>query len=153
MNIDGIERRQDPRTEAFVPVTFSAEGVEEETPAHLLDLSSGGAAVLTTAYDAPLLGQYLDLNFEFPQNNEDGEIPIRRSETGLVVNVRNQESGVTRLGIRFLQSRGMSADLFDPREILSNHRKSQPVESLGRRWETARIFGIFNQPFATVNKA
>lgn len=151
MKTDGIERRLDPRTQAFIPITIRSEGVEKESSAHLLDLSSGGAAVLATTYDAPLLGQYVDLYFEIPENNEDGEELTPRCETGLVVNVRDQKRGVTRLGIRFLQHRGMNAGLFDPHEVLSGHRKSQPVESCGGRWNADLNFGRFNQSVALTN--
>jgi len=145
---EGIERRRDPRTQAYIPITLKMEGAGEDTPAHLLDLSNSGAAVLTTAYDAPALGDYLDLIFETPPNNEDGDAGVSRRETGLIVHIRNPERGVTRLGIRFLQHRGIGSDLFDPIEVLSGHRgtiASQPVEN---RWAAAESEG---QPALALN--
>ena len=131
---EGIERRRDPRTQAYIPITLKMEGAGEDTPAHLLDLSTSGAAVLTTAYDAPKLGEYLDLIFEAPTNNEDGEPGVSRRETGLIMHIRNPERGVTRLGIRFLQHRSIGSDLFDPIEILSSHRGNTTPEPTENRW-------------------
>lgn len=149
MNLEGIERRREPRTQAFLPITFHSEGSDDDLPAHLLDLSSGGAALLTTAYDAPALGQYLDLHFEITPNNENGDDPIRRRETGMVVNLRAQGRGVTRLGVRFMQHRGISSDLFDPLEVLSDYRKHGPSSNVPSRWETARNFDRLPQVAAT----
>lgn len=151
MNLDGIERRSDPRTPAYTPITFRCEGQEQEMPAHLLDLSNGGAAVLATTYDAPLVGQYLDLHFAVRKDDENGEESIRRRETGLVVNARDSMRGVIRLGIRFVRHRGMNAELFDPIEILSDHRKTGSTESSSGRWSTARHFDRLSLPSATSN--
>ena len=140
MNFDGIERRTDSRTQAFVPITMCCEGTNDDMPAHLLDLSSSGAAVLTTAYDAPEIGQYLDLHFKLRRNDEDGEDPEDHRETGLVVNTRNPERGMTRLGIRFVRHRAVGADLFDPHQMLSDHRKFLPTDGVNDRWHTARNF-------------
>ncbi len=134
---EGIERRRDPRTQAYIPITLKMEGAHEDTPAHLLDLSTSGAAVLTTAYDAPKLGEYLDLIFETPTNNEDGQPRVSRRETGLIMHVRNPERGVTRLGIRFLQHRSIGSDLFDPIEILSSQRESITPKQTEDRWAAA----------------
>ena len=131
---EGIERRRDPRTQAYIPITLKMEGTGEDTPAHLLDLSTSGAAVLTTAYDSPKLGEYLDLIFETPTNNEDGQPGVSRRETGLIVHIRNPERGVTRLGIRFLQHRSIGSDLFDPIEVLSGHRGNTVSKPTENRW-------------------
>lgn len=152
MKFKPLERRSDPRTQAFVPVTFCCQDDDGDTPAHLLDLSCGGAAVLTTAYNAPAIGQYLDLRFEVP-NSDGGAESGRRRETGIVVNTRNPERGITRVGIRFLQHRDVGGDLFDPIEILSTYRKRVPIEKQAGRWETVRGFeaACACPPDATVN--
>lgn len=139
MEFDQLERRKDPRTQAFVPVTLCCHDAEENTPAHLLDLSCGGAGVMTTAYNAPAVGQYLDLRFEMP-NNDGGSESDCRQETGIVVNLRRPERGIARAGIRFLQHRDASGDLFDPKEVLSTYRKRVPIKEQMGRWETARGF-------------
>ena len=131
---EGIERRRDPRTQAYIPITLKMEGADEGTPAHLLDLSNSGAAVLTTAYDSPELGEYLDLIFDYPTKNEDGEPGVSRRETGLIVHIRTPERGVTRLGIRFLQHRSIGSDLFDPMQVLSGHRGTIVTKPTENRW-------------------
>jgi len=146
----GIERRSDPRTRAYIPITLKMEGADEDTPAHLLDLSNSGAAVLTTAYDAPRLGEYLDLIFDSPANDEDGEPSLSRRETGLVVHIRNPERGVTRLGIRFLQHRDVNSGLFDPIETLSNYRGFIAAKPTENRWAAAGA-NSQNQPALTLN--
>ncbi len=139
MNTDMLERRRDPRTQAFVPITLQYHDADEETPAHLLDLSCGGAGVLTTAYNAPSMGQYLELKFEKP-TNEGGTESSPRQETGIVVQVKKPERGIARVSIRFLQHRGIDCDLFDPNDILTEYRRTLPPEERNRRWETARSF-------------
>lgn len=139
MGFEMLERRTDPRTQAFVPVTLSFQDSEEDTPAHLLDLSSGGAGVLTTAYNAPDVGQFVDLRFD-PPGGRGGLESSGRQETGIVVNVRNPERGIARIGIRFLQHRDVSGDLFDPREILTAYRQRVPAQEQGNRWQTALGF-------------
>jgi len=148
---EGIERRRDPRTQAYLPITLHFEGVDEAAPAHLLDLSSGGAAVLTTAYDAPYIGQYLDLLFETLPNGDDDSPGIRRRETGIVVHLHDAEQGVSRLGIRFIQHRGIESDLFDPIEVLSDHRRYQPLKPSSNRWATARNFERLKPPAPALN--
>lgn len=147
---EGIERRRDPRTRAYIPITLKMEGADKDTPAHLLDLSNSGAAVLTTAYDAPRLGEYLDLIFDTPANNEDGRPSVSRRETGLIVHIRNPERGVTRLGIRFLQHRDINCDLFDPIETLTNHRGFIAAKPTENRWAAAGADNQ-NQPALSLN--
>ena len=134
MNFGLLERRHDPRTQAFVPVMLRFHDAEEDTPAHLLDLSNGGAGILATAYNAPAVGQYLDLRFEMP-NNDGASEAAPRYETGIVVNFATPERGIARLGIRFLQHRGIGSGLFDPNDTLSGYRKSLPIGEQGRRWD------------------
>ena len=140
MNLELLERRRDPRTQAFVPVTLRFHDSDEDAPAHLLDLSSGGAAVLATAYNAPSIGQYLDLRFEMP-NNDGGSEATARYETGIVVNTAQPERGITRVGIRFLQHRGFGSGLFDPNDTLSSYRQMLPVTEQSRRWDTESFSG------------
>ena len=151
MSSKDIERRRDPRTQAFLPIAVRSDGASEDMSAHLLDLSTGGAAVLTTAYDAPALGQYVDLCFEMPPNDEDGEERVSRRETGMVVNIRQPERGVTRLGIRFIQHRGVNSDLFDPLDTLSSHRKFERPDTHQDRWGTARNFDQLNLTASAAN--
>lgn len=134
-----LERRRDPRTQAFLPISIRAEGSEDETPAHLLDLSNGGAAVLTTAYNSPGIGETVDLHFSTPVS--DGSAETRnRNETAVVMNMAAPERGTRRIGVRFIQQRDIQAGLFDPIDTLSNHRKSMDTGDMDRRWETAKNF-------------
>jgi len=139
MEYPQLERRTAPRTQAFVPVTLRFHDAEENTPAHLLDLSADGAGILTTVYNAPALGQYLDLRFE-TSNSDGGSESGVRQETGIVVNIRPPERGIARAGIQFLQHRDSMGEVFDPKEILSTYRKRVPAKEQWSRWETARSF-------------
>ncbi|MFQ5423663.1 MAG: PilZ domain-containing protein [Phycisphaerae bacterium] len=139
MNPSFLERRSDPRTHAFVPVTMHYHGTDEGTPAHLLDLSAGGAGLLTTSYNAPKLGQHLDVNFETANTDGGTELPTRR-EVGVVVNLRHPERGIARVGVRFIEHPDMNCGLFDPIDTLTSIRKSPKGDSPLRRWETARNF-------------
>ncbi len=146
MSASGIERRRDPRTQSYVPISLRREGVGTETPAHLLDLSTGGAALLTTAYDAPGVGEHIDIRFQLAANNEDGNEPEERRETGIVMNARTPDRGVSRIGIRFIQHRSLDIDLFDPLDVLSDHRKCVSGGGSSSRWETARSFDRITKP-------
>jgi hypothetical protein len=135
MDFAMLERRRDPRTQAFVPITLRYDDQEEDVPAHLLDLSEGGAALLTTSHHAPALGQHVDLQFETP-NSDGGSESHPRREVGIVIHVRRPEKGVARVGIRFLQRPDIHSGLFGPRELLSMHRKgihARP-KAMGDRW-------------------
>lgn len=134
-----LERRRDPRTHAFVPITVNYQDRDDCTPAHLLDLSAGGAGLLSTSYNAPKLGDFLDINFE-GINTDGGTEAVGRRELGVVVNVRNPERGITRIGVRFIQHPDIDAQLFDPIDTLTNHRNSPPTPDPLHRWETARNF-------------
>ncbi len=141
MSTNTLERRQDRRTQAYVPITLRTED-SDETPAHLIDLSAGGAGILTTSYNAPFLGQHLELVFETPTNNEDMN-PRMRRESAVVVNLREPERGVARVGLRFIQNRGFGASLIDPILMLSDHRRNQPLPKANGGfdpWKTARNF-------------
>jgi hypothetical protein len=105
-----------------------------------MDISYGGAGVLTTAYNAPALGEYIDLEFETP-NTDGGSENSPRRETGIVVNSRRHEREVRRVGIRFVQHPDMGCGLFDPQDLLSDHRKMVMPRTSASRWETARNFG------------
>lgn len=132
MNIPSIlERRAEPRTQAFVPVTLRPHEANAETPAHLLDLSCGGAGVITAAYSAPRVGEYVDLRFEPPSG--DGAMDAVRSETGIVVSVAEPDCGVRRLSVRFVQHSRLEEGLFSPRDILSGYRKQLGSNEHGRK--------------------
>ncbi len=133
------ERRRDPRTQTFVPITMHCESTSQPTPAHLIDLSFGGAGVQMTAYNAPALGEYIDLEFETP-NNDGGAESGRRRETGIIVNSAREEQGVKRVGIRFVQHPDIDCGLFDPIDLLSSHRKFTGSPTKQNRWETAKNF-------------
>lgn len=136
---DPLERRRDPRTPAHLPILLKIEDNERTTPAQLLDLSAGGAALITTTYNAPSIGQRLDLQFEMPGNDEDGE-PRLRNETAIVMNSRSPERGVTRVGVRFIQRHGLGTAMFDPIDVLSGHRRSADKVPTSDRWDIGRSF-------------
>ena len=140
MNFDTLERRRDPRTQTFVPITLRRADSDETMPAHLLDLSYGGAGVLATAYNAPSVGEYIDLEFETP-NTDGGTESMTRRETGIVVNSARHEREIRRIGVRFVQHPDMHCGLFDPHDLLANHRKMVGPRTKTSRWETARNFG------------
>jgi len=106
-----------------------------------MDISYGGAGILTTAYNAPSLGEYIDLEFETSCNSDGGTESAPRRETGIVVNSRRHEREVRRVGIRFVQHPDMGCGLFDPKDLLSHHRKTVLPRTTASRWETARNFG------------
>lgn len=139
MNLRSIERRQDHRTNTFTPISLLVEGHEAETPAHLLDLSATGAAVLMTARSAPVLGEHLSVHFETP-NNDGGAETTHRIETGIVVNSSMPERGIRRVGIRFLRTPDIGSGLFNPTDLLSSHRKSMDKSCFSGKWQTARHF-------------
>lgn len=136
-----LERRRDPRTLTFLPISIRTSESDEPKPAQLSDLSFGGAGVLTTAYNAPMMGDYVDLEFETPM--EDGVIDNeKRREVGIVVNMSAHERGTRRIGVRFIQHPGMGCGLFDPTDLLTSHRQFVESSKLeNSRWETARGFG------------
>lgn len=125
------------------------EGTDNETPAHLLDLSIGGAAILTTAYNAPEIGRHLDVLFETP-NNDGGTEGRQRRETGVVVNSSSPERGITRVGVRFYQRPEMDLNLPSPNDLLSDHRSAKDAHSHGRPWQTARNFRTPAQEYAGI---
>ena len=140
MDLSALERRRDPRTPAFVPITLCYHDDDEATPAHLLDLSTTGAGILTTEQNSPQPGQFLDLHFETPTNDGATESKLR-TETGIVVNVFKPERGIVRAGIRFLQCPDLGLSPSDPKTLLSNHRKSTTGMDFNDRWRTAKNFG------------
>ncbi len=135
-----LERRRDPRTVTFLPISIRTSECDEPKPAHLSDLSFGGAGILTTAYNAPMMGDYVDLEFETPLQDSPIEGGKRR-EVGIVVNMSAHERGTRRIGVRFIQHPGMGCGLFDPTDLLTSHRQFVDATKLeGSRWETARGF-------------
>jgi hypothetical protein len=149
MDINNLERRHDPRTQTFLPITMRMEDSGEERAADLLDLSYGGAGIQTPAYNAPGVGDLVDLEFEVPDN--DGGLDTRtRRETGIIVNVGRHDQGVRRLGVRFMQHPDIDCGLFDPQDLLADHRKMVGASMTTSRWETARNFDKLGSPqFAT----
>ena len=140
MNFSALERRRDPRTPAYVPITLQYHDADTPTPGHLMDLSTGGAGIATTVQNAPALGQFVDLQFQTPNTDGGSETRMRR-ETGIVVNISKPERGIARVGVRFLQYPDLGSQPFDPKTILSWHRKQTgPFLDLGTRWQTARNF-------------
>jgi len=139
MDFSMLERRRDPRTHAFVPITLRYDSDKAATPAHLVDLSSGGAALLTTAGNAPRVGDHIELQFQVPVS-QAGEAGGHRREIAVVLHVRRPERGVARVGVRFLQRPEIGSGLFGPRELLSNHRSQlgDKMKLEGDRWEWLR---------------
>lgn len=140
MNLRYLERRQDPRRSTYIPIMMHPHHGESEMPAHLVDLSYGGAGLLTTAYNAPALGQHVDLHFESP-NNDGGTEGTHRRETGVIVNLRNPERGIARLGVRFFQRPDLFTESLGPAEpyIWRRPIEDAPAEK-GLRRGTARNF-------------
>jgi hypothetical protein len=122
-----------------VPISIRRADSAEPASAHLMDLSYGGAGILTAALEAPAVGEYVDLEFETPTNDGGTESPTRR-ETGRVVNSRRQDHEIRRLGIRFLQRPDIGCGMFEPNDLLSDHRKMMHEKTCCSRWETARNF-------------
>ena len=139
MEFAALERRRDPRTQTFVPITLHYDGDDDTTPAHLVDLSCGGAACLTTAQNSPLLGQYVDLQFD-RLSTDGGTESLLHRESGVVVNMGRPERGIVRIGIRFIHRPHNDRGLFDPIDALTSHRKSWDTKGYGSRWTTARHF-------------
>ena len=135
MNLSMLERRVFPRTRAYLPINVRYLENEGETPAHLLDLSCGGAGLLTTSGNAPSLGQYLRMKFEVPTNDGAAE-SAQREELALVVNIRQPERGVARFGVRFIHQPDINTGLSGPKDILSDHRKSKGTDAglFAGRW-------------------
>ena len=142
MNLRSLERRTDPRTQSFVPITLFVEGKQQETPAHLLDLSIGGAAILTTDDNAPQIGHHLNVMFETP-NNDGGTEGRRRRETGIVVNASAPERGITRVGVRFFHRPDTDLGHCGPTDLLSDHRRMTDLRKPGRPWRTAKNFRTY----------
>ncbi len=145
MNADSIERRRDPRTQAGVPILLRQEGEYNDVQAHLVDLSSSGATVLAAAFDGPMLGQYLNLTFKVPTADEDGRSSSSREETGVIVNTRREQHGLTRFGVRFVQRGGLGAGLIDPRELLTNQRQHDFSQPTADRWNVEHEFRLDRQ--------
>jgi len=140
-----LERRRDPRTNASVAIrlfyhdTPFHNDAENLTPAHLVDLSSSGAGLVTAKKNSPAVGQYIDLIFE---KNTAAALPSKqiRRQTAIVVNVGGHEHDVARIGVRFMEGGDSDCELIDPVDLLSDHRKGFPIADPLRKWETARHF-------------
>lgn len=128
------------------------DGSDHDTPAHLLDLSIGGAAILTTAYNAPEIGARLNVRFETPNNDGGAEGRIRE-EIGVVVNSSTPERGITRVGVRFFQRPDIDLDHASPNDVLSDHRRLLDRRKPGRPWRTAKNFRTPAQEFAGIGDA
>lgn len=137
MDFAHLERRRDHRKPTYTPITFREPGSDEFIPAHLIDLSVGGAGLLTTDINAPLLGQQLDLQFETVTSEGGTETRIQR-QTGVVVNIKYPKRGITRVGLRFIHRPELGSDMFKSRGPLSD--KQRPFFNTTSRWQTARHF-------------
>ncbi|QDV90862.1 PilZ domain protein [Phycisphaerae bacterium RAS2] len=144
MDFSYLERRIDTRRAAYMPIELRLDDSPQALPAHLVDLSQGGAGIMTTAMNAPMLGQRIDMIFQ-TFSDEPTENPRQRRETGVVVNLRAPQRGVTRCGVRFLHRREDECDLIDPIDPLRDDKKTPPAPRFNRRWETARGFSDLEQ--------
>jgi len=168
MRPDTLERRRDPRTQASVPVRLFMHEREDLLAAHLVDLSPGGAGLLTPRATQPEIGQYVDVIFERP--DADGEYgaattsdavgesgAISRSsvdstaqtakrrprrQTGIIVNLRDHDDDRCRIGVRFMEVGESGCELIDPIDTLSDYRSGMNITDPIRRWETARHFHV-----------
>ena len=156
MRPDTLERRRDPRTQASVPVRLFMHEREDLLAAHLVDLSPGGAGLLTSRAMQAEIGQYVDVIFERP----DGEVEFGataasragdaaqsaprkpRRQTGIIVNLRGHDDDQCRIGVRFMEVGESGCELIDPIDTLSDYRSGLSVADPIRRWETARHFNV-----------
>lgn len=140
-----LERRRDPRTNASVAIRLFYHDTPFHndsanlTPAHLVDLSSSGAGLVTSNKNSPAIGQYIDLIFEKDAAVALPSKQIRR-QTAIVVNVGRHDPEVARIGVRFMEGGDSDCELIDPVDLLSDHRKGFPIADPLRKWETARHF-------------
>ncbi|MEK6644470.1 MAG: PilZ domain-containing protein [Planctomycetota bacterium] len=135
MHQSHLERRADARTQAFVPTTIRPEATDEEIAVHMLDLSSGGAGLMTNSGTPLSLGQYLYVRFETPTNDGATESEPRE-ELAIVVNLRRPEDGIARVGVRFIHRTDLGSARRGPRDLLLDHRKSTKKKGglTGDRW-------------------
>ena len=137
MNFSMLERRKDARTQAFVPVHLQQEVSGLNCPAHLIDLSPSGAGFLTTTFNAPELGQYVEVEFE-PIDVEGKADGCIRRERGVVVNIRPAQKGVVRVGVHFVHKPELNIGWFDPRDVVNYHRSKKPIINTTSRWDMSR---------------
>jgi c-di-GMP-binding flagellar brake protein YcgR len=133
MNLAALERRSHPRTQAYVPITFRPTHLDEEIPAHLLDLSCAGAALAMTAGNAPDLGEFMYVRFETPTNDGASE-SLPREELALVVNIRRPERGIARIGVRFIHTIDAGNEGLRPQDLLSDQRTWKKTSGRSDRW-------------------
>ena len=148
MDFAPLERRRDHRKTAYTPITFRERDTGEFIPAHLVDVSLGGAGLLTTDQNAPLLGQHIDLQFETVTAEGGTETRIQR-QVGVVVNTRNPQRGITRVGIRFIYRPEFGMQFNPPRGPLTD--KQRPFFNTTSRWQTARNFNSAKACTASLN--
>jgi len=148
MDFAPLERRRDHRKAAYTPITFRERETGEFIPAHLVDVSLGGAGLLTTDQNAPLLGQHISLQFETVTAEGGTETPIQR-QTGVVVNTRNPQRGITRVGIRFIHRPEFGTHFNPPRTPLTD--KQRPFLNTTSRYQTARHFNSTPATAAALN--
>jgi len=141
MNLSRLERRNDTRTPAFVPIQLEYEHTPEIMQAHLLDLSHAGAGIVTAAYNAPSVGDHITLRHD-THNTDGGTESAPGGQTGIVMNVARPEEGITRIGVRFLERRGADSDETAPRDLIGTSRSAPADGLVCDRWTTARHFGI-----------
>jgi hypothetical protein len=133
MSISMLERRAHPRRHADHPLTLRYDGADQAVPAHLLDISCAGAALLTTSHNAPELGQYLHLQFETPTN--DGAVEGRpREELAVVINIRRPEREVIRVGVRFIHRLELGTSPPAPQGLIDDYLTTDKSGLTGDRW-------------------
>jgi hypothetical protein len=135
-----LERRREPRKATYVPIFLQLRSGGDPIPAHLMDLSISGAAVVTTDQNAPMLGQHLNVEIDVPTNDGSTESRGRR-EAGVVVNSGGPRRGVTRIGIRFLNAPDVGCDLSDPFDWLTGHCPPAKTDFSGGRWDDEPALG------------
>jgi|GEM_PF-2437667 len=152
MDLHSIERRRETRVRAEAPIQFCVDGFDGVSPGQLIDLSHSGAGLMTTNGNAPGIGERVQIEFQYPLNNED--MPETRVETGLVCSVRHPQRDVSRVGIRFLQTNGEGCLSDEPVDGLDN-RSDVPTfqDDDGLFGNTSRWAGVEakDQELATVN--
>lgn len=151
MDLSSIERRRETRVRADAPIQLAVDGNDGISPGQLVDLSPGGAGLMTTNGHAPGIGERVQIEFQYPNNNED--YSETRTETGLVCSVRHPKRDIARVGIRFLQTNGQSCFAGDPMDRLNDSRGTPGFkDDNGLFGKTSRWAGVqTEQDLATVN--
>ncbi len=127
MDLSSIERRRETRVRAEAPIQLVVDGDEGVSPGQLVDLSLGGAGLMTTNGNAPGIGERVQIEFRYPHNNED--FSEKRIEAGLVCSVRHPKRDIARVGIRFLQTNGEGCLMGGPTDWLNDSLKTPNLKN------------------------